>query len=535
MVRLRAVGGRLNPDLTARLEEADRAHAQGKVEAAAAIYHEVIAKHPFEPQALHMLGVIAQQQGNTELSLSWIDAALTVKPDFLEARYNRSVILRSLGRNEEAMQSVYKVLDRSPDFAPAWDMAGQILKDKGNYGHARKAFSIAIELQPENAQYHGNYALLLLAMDNWREAYKEARRASELDPHYPPMILGNILWGAGYPEKAAAFFAKARPLLPDPADSFASEAMAVLQTGDMEKGWALWENRPDLSPELKALPFWHGPRAQSLLLYEDQGIGDAIQFMRYIPLLKNCAEKITLRLRTPLVDLAAANFPDIEVISEKDPLPVAEARCRLSSLPFHFATRLNDIPLAPYLKPVEGTPPPLSGVKPPRIGLVWAGNAKFHNDGARSIPFATLKPLIDSGAGHFVSLQKEHSENLVRAGVLDAAPKLNTFAETAALMSELDLIISVDTAAAHLAGALGKPVFILLPFNADWRWLIGREDSPWYPSARLFRQTAPGDWATALSDVAENVRRFIAGDESVLSPQPWTGEPLRQNPNALEI
>ncbi len=518
------------------MEEAARVHAQGKIEAAAALYQEIIAKFPYEPQALHMLGVIAQQQGNTELSLSWIDAALTVKPDFLEARFNRSVILRSLGRNDEAMQSVYKVLDHSPNFAPAWDLAGQILKDKGIYGHARKAFDIAIELEPDNAQFHGNHALLLLAMNDWREAYKQASKAHALDPRYPPMILGNILWGAGYPEKAVEFFAKARPFLPDPAEAFASEAMATLQMGDMEKGWALWDNRPDLSPELKALPFWHGPRAQHLLLYEDQGIGDAIQFMRYIPLLKNRAENITLRLRAPLVQLAAANFPEVDVISEKAPLPQAEARCRLSSLPFHFATRLNTILPAPYLGPPEGAPRiSLSGAKAPRIGLVWAGNAKFYNDGSRSIPFASLKPLIDCGASHFVSLQKEHSENLVRSGVFDAAPKLGDFADTAALMTDLDLIISVDTAAAHLAGALGKPVFVLLPFNSDWRWLIGREDSPWYPSARLFRQKTPGDWDAVISGVAENIRRFIAGDESVLAPKPWTNAPLRQNPHALEI
>lgn len=502
------------------------------------MYHEIIAQWPYEPQALHMLGVIAQQQGNTQLALSWIDAALTVKPDFVEARYNRSVILRALGRNDEALQSAYKALDLSPDFAPAWDMAGQVLSDQGHYEHARKAYMIAIELSPDNAQFHGNYALLLLTLDDWRDAYREARKACDLDPQYPPMVLGNILWSVGYPEKAAPYFAKARPLMPHPSEAYASEAMAHLQMGDMEEGLALYENRPDLSPELRTIPFWHGPRAESLLLYEDQGMGDALQFLRYLPLLKGRIGETTLRLRTPLVELAAANFPNVRVLSEKEPLPPVEARCRLSSLPFHFATRLNNIPAAPYLKPPENEGArgfPLKDAKQPRIGLVWAGNAKFHNDGVRSIPFDALGPLLNCGAPHFVSLQKDHSENLVRAGVLDAAPKLNTFAETAALMAELDLIVSVDTAAAHLAGAMGKPVFILLAFNADWRWMIGREDTPWYPQARLFRQKSPGDWDGVIAEVAAEVHKFLAGDASVLAPRPWTDPPLRQNPHALEL
>ncbi len=484
-----------------------------------------------------MLGVIAQQQGNANLALSWIDAALTVKPDFLEARYNRSVILRALGRNDEALQSVYKTLDLAATFSPAWDMAGQILKDQGEYEAARKAYKIAIELEPNNALYHNNFALLLMSQDDWHEAYQHANAAVSLDPNFPPMILANILWGWGYPEKAAEHFARARTLLPDPADAFACEAMARLQMGDMEEGFTLWENRPDLSPELKDIPFWQGLKTESLLLYEDQGIGDALQFMRYLPLLKECADRMILRLRAPLVELAAGNFSDLEVISEKDPVPQVEARCRLSSLPFHFKTQIETIPAAPYLKPVENAAPPVSlkGISSPRIGLVWKGNAQFHNDAARSIRFSTLRPLISCCAPHLVSLQMEHSENLYVARIFNAAPKLRTFADTAALMTELDLIISVDTATAHLAGALGIPVFILLPFNSDWRWLMGREDSPWYGSARLFRQKKPGDWDSVIAEVAAEIQKLIAGDQSVLQAPKGSGEPLRENPNAIAI
>ena len=262
-----------------------------------------------------------------------------------------------------------------------------------------------------------------------------------------------------------------------------------------------------------------------------------IQFLRYIPLLKKRADYLTLRLREPLVDLCAKNFPDVGIFSEAAQEPLAEARCRLSSLPFFFATRLNNIPPAPYLTAPEDElwRDRLRDRSSPRIGLVWAGNAKFQNDAARSIDFHVLSPLLSCGPEHFVSLQKDRTDNLPTSGFFDAAPQLKNFTKTAALITELDLVISVDTATAHLAGALGKPVFILLPFNGDWRWLLEREDSPWYGSARLFRQKKPGDWDDVIARVSKEVKKFIAGDKSVLRAPTWRGKILRENPNALPL
>jgi tetratricopeptide (TPR) repeat protein len=537
MVRLRPLGGRLSESIQARLDKAARLHAQGSLGAAADRYREILEASPHEPDALHMLGVIAQQEGNSPLALQWFDAALTAKPDFLQARFNRSVVLRALDRNAEAFQSLSKTLKVSPDFAAAWDLAGQILKDDGNFSDAEKYYVHALGLQPGNAHFHGNYALLLFARGDLATAYKEARKAEALDSSYPPLLLGNILRAWGHPEEAAACFARVYSLLPHFADAYASEAMARLQMGDLEEGFALWEKRPDLSSGLDKLPLWQGQKVSSLLLYEDQGLGDAIQFLRYIPLLKKRAKHLTLRFSEPLVDLCTKNFPGIDIFAETEEAPVAVARCRLSSLPFFFATRLNTIPQAPYLKAPDGAAwrDWLRKVKAPRIGLVWAGNANFRNDAFRSFDFRTLDPLLSCSTEHFVSLQKDRNDNPAASGVCDAAPHLNSFSDTAALISELDLIVSVDTATAHLAGALGKPVFLLLPFNSDWRWFIEREDSPWYGSARLFRQKRPGDWKSVVEGVSNEVKKFIAGDTSVLQPTAWRGDNLRRNPNALPL
>ena len=535
MVRLRIAGGGLNDEeRQARLDEAKKLHAAAQTAAAADIYRDIIRHAPRDFEALHMLGVVAQQGGNTELALRFIEAALAARPSYAPAWFNRSVILHALGRNPQALQSARMAIDAAPDLADAWDMIGQIARDNGDYAEAERAHAKAIELQPNNARFHGNDAAWRFAAGDLGGAYRAARRATDCDTTYPPLLLGNILRAMGYPANAADCFASAGVLHPAlAAEAANSEAMARLQTGDMARGLALWEQRQDLSIGLAAIPLWRGEKIAHLLLYEDQGLGDTLHFMRYVPLLAGRAERITLCVRAPLSRLCMENFSIASVIGEDMPVPQADARCRLSSLPFHFGTRIETIPAAPYIQP----PAPRGiarDVSAPRIGLVWAGNKKFRTDYNRSLKFKMLAPLIACGFAHFVSLQKDRP-NDPADGIFDAAPLANDFAETAALIVGLDLVIAVDTAIAHLAGAMGKPVWILLPFDADWRWLLGREDSPWYPSARLFRQKRPGDWAEVIPRVADAARRLINGDRDVLRAAPFTGQGLRQNPDALSL
>jgi hypothetical protein len=259
--------------------------------------------------------------------------------------------------------------------------------------------------------------------------------------------------------------------------------------------------------------------------------------LRYVPLLRTRAARIDAYVRAPLRRLCQENFPYLHFLDEDAPVSSAEARCRWSSFAFFFDTRLDNIPSTPYLAASAERRAfwrdKLRDMPRPRIGLVWAGGKNFMNDAQRSLSADSLHPVIACGAAHFVSIQKGRPEKL--AGIFDAAPDLEDFADTAALIEELDLVISVDTSTAHLAGALGKPVFILLPFGSDWRWFLGREDSPWYPTGRLFRQRKLGDWAGVIGAVTGEVQKLIAGDRSILQPVPWRGESLRQNPDALPL
>ena len=514
-------------------------HSAGAIDAAAALYREVLDSDPHQADALHMLGVIAQQKGNGELALKLTEAALAVRANMPLAWHNRAMILRAQGRKEEALQSAREALGRDPRLANAWNTCAGLLREAGRSEDAREAYAQALALEPDNAALQADYALFLYATGDLPDAYAILAPLAA-DPHFVPLTLANVLKSAGYPRRALPYFAKARELLPQNGEIAINEAMAYLQIGDFERGLELWERRPDYDPRFASLPLWRGQEVGHLLLHEDQGFGDALQCARYIPSVCKRAKRVTLQIAPVLASLFAASFPDIEVIPLDQAVPQADARARLFSLPYLFETRLQNIPAgAPYLK-VTGKDRAawrerLSAIKRPRIGLVWGGNPHNRNETLRSIPYENLAPLLAAGAGHLVSLQKGTQRKDIALEAFDADPYLADFSAAAGLLEELDLLISVDTAALHLAGALARPAWGLLPFYPDWRWLLAREDSPWYPSLRLFRQEKPRDWMPVIARAAAELRRFLAGETSVLRPAPWGGPPLEQNPLALEL
>jgi tetratricopeptide (TPR) repeat protein len=433
-------------------------------------------------------------------------------------------------------------LDAHPSFANAHDLAAQIFRDKRHFDAAREHHLKALKLQPLKGYFHVNYASFLLSVGDLEEAYQEALKGTELDPKIPPFALGNIVKAMGHPDLAAEYYAKARTFAPNASEAFASEAMAHLQMGDFERGWTLWEKRPDLNQTLGPLPFWNGQKNLHLLVYDDQGIGDTLQFLRFIRPLSALCARLTWRVPASLFRLCQDNFPFVRVVCETEPSDVFDARCRLSSLGAFFVPTLSDVDGGPYLKENSALKnvfaPHLTPVRLPRIGVVWAGNPAFRYDGQRSISFEQFEPLLSALGCHGVSLQKgqeEDSKKLETLAVLNIARELEDFADTAAVIASLDLVVTVDTAVAHLAGALGKPVFILLPFDSDWRWLIGRDDTPWYRKTRVFRQKVPGDWSDVLDSVAAVLTRFVAGDTSVLGPTFVTEQCLRKNPHALPL
>jgi tetratricopeptide (TPR) repeat protein len=517
------------------LDAAFARHQAGDVAEAMRLYREVLAADPFHADALHMLGVTARQLGNNDLALKLIDAALTQRPTMALAWHNRSLILRVMGRSDEALQSAEQATGFDPNLAEAWNMVGFLLRDKKDFERSRAAHARAVALQPNDLTFLGNYALLLLATGELRQAYDLMRGIERQNADLMPQTMGNILKACGYPERALSCYVKSRALLPENDEVRVTEAMTRLQIGEFAEGWALWETRPSLDPRFRHLPFWQGQPVEHLLLHEDQGIGDALMCARYIPDIHRYAKRVTLQVTRVLKKLFEASCLDVDILTLDDPVPAADARIRLLSLPAILGATAASIPTPiPYLQAREEGRriwrERLAAVPKPRTGIVWAGNPDHL--------FAQLAPLLEAGNAHVVSLQmgkQKKGVDLAAAGLFDATPFLGDFADTAALMAELDLMICVDTAAAHLAGAMGKPVWLLLPFDPDWRWLLGREDSPWYPTMRLFRQQEPRNWPQVIERVAADLRLFLVGDAGVLSPSRWNGACLRQNPGAISL
>lgn len=529
---------------SSKLNQAHLKHQSGDLEGAVDLYREVLAEDPRNPEALLMMGAIAQQHGNSELALKLIEASLASDNKSHFAWYNRALILRKMNRIQESFESVHQAVTLEANYPEAWNFAGILARETKQLDRAKKYHARAIALRPADLKLQADYALALLAANDLPAAYEIMHKVEEQDPTIAPLTMANILKNAGYPERALPYMSKARSLAPQQQDMRLNEASAFLQMGRYDEGWRIFEERQDLDARFYHLPLWRGEAVDHLLVYEDQGMGDTLQTVRYLSLLKERAERITLQIARPLVDIVAYNFPTHEIIGLDQEIPLADARVRFMSLPHHFNTTLEQIPFSDtfYLRAPEKTRAfwrqRLKDRAGPRIGIVWGGNPHNINDDRRSIPFEVLEPLFEPGRGHLISLQKgEHRIgcDLGSFDIIDADQDLSNFSETAGLMSELDLVITTCTSTAHLAGALGVPAWVLLAFDPHWLWLLGREDSPWYPSLRLFRQKTPRDWENVMTRVSEELVRFLSGDKTVQKPPRWQGAPVSENPYALKI
>jgi hypothetical protein len=321
-------------------------------------------------------------------------------------------------------------------------------------------------------------------------------------------------------------FLRVVTLQPDHADAHYHSALAALSIGNFRDGWQQyewrWRSFGAAARRTFAQPLWLGDTSlegRTILLHAEQGMGDAIQFARYVPLVAQRARSVVLEVHRPLKSLLGRLEGAAAVFNLGDPLPSFDLQCPLLSLPLAFGTELGTIPgREPYLRSSDASrmiwSERLPQRQPLRVGLVWAGNPELKNDRNRSIPLERMAPLLAMPGVQFVSLQRDvrsgDAEVLMRSDQLtDISADLQDFDDTAAVVSLLDLVIAVDTAVAHLAGALGKPVWLLLPFGPDPRWMLDREDSPWYPTARLFRQPKRGDWDFVLARVCQEVGNLV--------------------------
>ena len=512
------------PSFAAGLEH----HRAGRLAEADAIYRAVIAREPGNIDALHFCGVIAFQQGRHAEAETFIAAALALNPANAPAHNNLGNALAAQGRMDRAIACYQEAVRLAPGYVDAHVNLGAKLKTQERFDEAAAAYRSALTLAPDHAMALSNLGAILNEQARPLEALVLCEQAVAAKPGLAEAHnnLGNALQSLARRKEAEASFRRALELKPDMAPASLNYGFSRLLHGDYATGLALLEKRFEASvslpvhfglrnlvTEFDAARRWRGqPARGTLLVWSDQGLGDSLMTMRYLPLLKQrgfarvviYGEPALLRMFRAVsgVDLAA---------SKQDPVPAGQYdwHCPNMSLPLAFGTRIESIPQNVAIqipKDLERQwSEKLSAVAPRRIGLAWAGTRLNPKNAVRSIRLEQFAPLFGIPGLSFVSLQKgDGSEELAasRWKILDRMGECADLLDTAALIQQLDLVITVDTAVAHLAGALGKPVWMLNRYESEWRWMLEREDSPWYPSMRIFRQEKPGDWGPPIARIA---------------------------------
>ncbi|WP_158923826.1 tetratricopeptide repeat protein [Acidisphaera sp. S103] len=548
------------------LDRALADHQAGRLDAAEQGYREVLTADPVHADALHLLGVLAHQSARTETAIELIERAIALRPDTMHFHNNLGNILRDTGRAADAVAcyrralalnpdtselhhnlakallalgtfaeaeiAFRRALDLDPDRIDTWNDFGNLLTDTGQNEAAIACFSAVLSRRPDDARAYNNLGRALVGQDRYAEAVQQFSAALRVKPDYVNawFNLGSALDVLRQWDGAANCWQKVLELAPDDAEAHVSRALMLLKVGRLKEGWPgmqwfrylRWKNDDNLDMEFP-LPTWNGEDIgdQPLVLYADQGLGDAIQFCRYVSLCARYA-RIILVVPRSLHRL----FTQLEGVSDVvsgPPLPQSYVHCPLSELPRIFETDLGNIPTTvPYLwaDRQQSTAwrerfAPLTGL---RVGLVWAGNPKYLGDRKRSIPLERLVSSVNLPGLHLISLQKGEAAHQIQplqgpVTVHNWMDEVEDLASTAALIDGLDLVVGVDTGVIHLAAALGKPVWLLNRLDTDWRWLLDREDSPWYPTLRLFRQARAGDWEEPLRRLREELRRLAARGE----------------------
>ncbi len=539
--------------------------ALGRKDAALESLSRALAIAPNLYSAHFARGALLQEKQAWIPALAAYDRAVELNPGDPVAQYNRGTVLKFLERWESALDSFDTAISLRSNFAPAHSSRAEVLEALERWPEAVASYDRAIELNPQDAKTQYNRGVLLQNTKDWVAALTAYERAIALDPNYAQALFGRgtvqheleDLCGAlasydraiaakpdfsdaylnrgatlltmGRSDEAAQSFEHAIALSPGLAEGHYNLALASLKAGDYVNGWKNyeWRWRAKSGPIFRELryfpqPLWTGDDIadKTILLYGEQGLGDSLQFCRYAPLVAAKAARVILEVPQPLVNLCRTLQGVASVVPYGGPLPHFDVQCPLLSLPLAFGTTLETVP-APrsYLRSdaakVAAWQERLGRAVKPRIGLTWSG----HQTGGthrkkRHFPLSMLAPYL-SQRFQYVCLQTEITE--FDRATLSTLPdigrydnELRDFADTAALADCMDLIVSVDTSVAHLGGALGKKTWVLLAFDADWRWLNDRDDSPWYPTLRLYRQRAPGDWIGVFERVAADLADVAA-------------------------
>jgi tetratricopeptide (TPR) repeat protein len=483
---------------------------------AVASFDRAIELKPCYPQAYNSRGNALQALRRLEEAVESYDNAIALKDDYAAAYSNRGNALQSLQRFEEAIESYGKAIAVRPDYGDAYNNRGVALKRLERFDEALQNFETAIALLPGRAGLHNNRANALQELERFDEAIESYDTAIALSPDYPDSYSnrGVALHGLKRFNEAVESFDRALALKPDYPEACYARALVHLLRGQFDIGWRGYEARKSRSRRPVGnrrwdKPLWLGETeisGKTILVDWEQGFGDAIQACRYIRLLEKGGARVLFAPHKELRTLMRGLNANPRIVDLDTDIPQFDLHCPLMSLPLAFKTDIASVPSAGYIsaddEKVAVWKHRLGRKTKSRVGVVWRGNPI--PDKGRSIDFEMFRRLFNARF-EFVSLQKEVTDTertgMGRAGVYHTGDALADFSDTAALCVLMDLVISVDTSVAHLAGALGIPVWVLLTWVPDWRWLLDRDDSPWYPSMRLFRQEARGCWNGALERV----------------------------------
>jgi tetratricopeptide (TPR) repeat protein len=517
------------PNLARLQRQAVNSCQQGHFDKAERLCTAILEYRGDDFDALHLLGFIHLQRGRNVEAIGFLTKAVKVNTASIEALSNLGLALQNVGRFEEAIAQYRNALTLAPHH-------GEILYNLGNaflalerITEALASYDDVLAVNPSHVGARVNRGNTLLRFNRPAEALASYDHALALMPDHPQILTnrGHALRRLDRPQEALVSLKAALEKSPDFPEAHFEAALAHLTLGDFKAGWKAYEWRwktGAFADKRRAFrqPLWLGDAplsGKTILLHAEQGFGDTLQFIRYAPLLKNSGARIVCEVQPELMPLLAP-LDGIEVVAKGSALPSFDLHCPLMSLPLAFGTEPATIPAeVPYLSAPAARVAHWRNRLPPgdlRAGFVWSGSRAHKNDANRSIALSRLAALFANIPFACFSLQREmrdaDREVLQRLpNLIDLGPSLSDFAETAAVISSLDVVVSVDTAVAHLAGALGKPVVILLPHAADFRWMRDRRDSPWYGSAKLVRQPAFGDWDGAIGRLADELREIARG------------------------
>jgi len=547
------------------MQDAVALHRQGKLRDAEKLYARVLKAAPQNFDALHLLGLCKAQSGQMGEAYRLLASAVKINAQAPDAWINLANVLHALKRDEESLGALDKALALRPDDAGALSNRGNALLALGRTQEALASFDRALAVNPRHGDALLNRGTARAALGQATDALADFDAVLAMAPGHPGAFYnrgnalldlsrqtdalaafdaalraapghvgawnnrGRALQALNRHREAVDSFDKAIALQKDYADAHFNAALSLLTLGDYARGFTEYEwrwRRSGMADSRRNYrgSLWLGeyPLARkTILLHAEQGLGDTIQFARYAPQLARMGATVILEVQ-PALKGVLGTLPDVASVHARgDTLPAYDVHCPLGSLPLALKTKLETVPSdIPYLKADEARAGKwLASIEPlpgKRLAFAWAGNPAHVNDRNRSVALKTFEPLLARDGVSFISVQRDlrtgDDEFLARqSNVKNVAGELADFSDTAAVLIQCDLVIAVDTAVAHLAGALGRPLWVLVPFSPDWRWTLQGERSPWYPQARLFRQPAPSDWGSVIAAVRDALSQFVAG------------------------